>query len=101
VLRTVLEQLKDQGNVDVLETKNGIINEIANGVNEASSQFEATHLDCVVIGGGQAGLTMDGWLKALNISYVVFHKISGRQDIVQRDVSKSKRGVRQVRTDFF
>ena len=54
VLRTVLEQLKDQGNVDVLETKNGIINGIANGiangVNGASSQFEATHFDCVVIG---------------------------------------------------
>ncbi|KUJ21180.1 dimethylaniline monooxygenase (N-oxide forming) [Mollisia scopiformis] len=68
VLRTVLEQLKGQPDVDVLqpvtELKNGYVN----------GEGEKGHFDCVVIGGGLAGLSTGGRLKALGVSYVVLDK---------------------------
>jgi hypothetical protein len=66
-LRTILEQLKGQPNVDILNVVNGN-GKLANGHSEES------HFDCVVIGGGQAGLSQGGRLKALGISYVVLDK---------------------------
>jgi hypothetical protein len=66
-LRTILEQLKDQPNVDNLN--------IANGNEKLADGHRAeSHFDCVVIGGGQAGLSQGGRLKALGISYVVLDK---------------------------
>ena len=63
-LRSILEQLKGQPNVDILE--------VANGNGKASNGHgEESHFDCVVVGGGQAGLSQGGRLKALGISYVV------------------------------
>jgi monoamine oxidase len=59
--------LKGQPNVDVLDIVNGNA-KLTNGHSEES------HFDCVVIGGGQAGLSQGGRLKALGISYVVLDK---------------------------
>jgi hypothetical protein len=69
VLRTILEQLKFQGNVDVLESSTALSKlKLTNG------DHESTNFECVVIGGGQAGLSTGGRLKALGISYVVLDK---------------------------
>jgi hypothetical protein len=64
VMRTILERLKGEANVDVMEP----VGETQNG------QVEATHFDAIVIGGGQAGLSTAGRLKALGVSYVVLDK---------------------------
>jgi hypothetical protein len=69
-LRTILEQLKGQPNVDVLGSVNGTAR-LTNGTN---GHGEASHFDCIIIGGGQAGLSQGGRLKALGISYVVLDK---------------------------
>lgn len=66
-LRTVLEQLRGQPNVDVLNVVNGN-RKLTNG------QGDESHFDCIVIGGGQAGLSQGGRLKALGLSYVVVDK---------------------------
>jgi hypothetical protein len=65
MLRTILLQLKGQGNVDLLETNP-----------EGSSKINAQtdHFDCVVVGGGSAGLSMGGRLQALGLTYVVLDK---------------------------
>jgi hypothetical protein len=65
LLRTILEQLKEQGNVDVPEP-----------VQEESSNDDAQahHFDCVVVGGGQAGLSVGGRLQALGLSYAILDK---------------------------
>ena len=64
MLRTVLEQLKGQDNVDVLDADQEL------SMNTAGE----THFDCVVVGGGQAGLSLGGRLHALGLSYVVLEK---------------------------
>ncbi|KAE9368341.1 putative flavin-containing monooxygenase [Stipitochalara longipes BDJ] len=66
-LRSILEQLKGQPNVDILESTSGSA-KLTNGHSEES------HFDCIVIGGGQAGLSQGGRLKALGISYVILDK---------------------------
>jgi hypothetical protein len=64
LLRTFLEQLKGQGNVDVL-----------NPVKDAKPKSKTeTHFDCVVVGGGQAGLSIGSRLQALGLSYVILDK---------------------------
>jgi hypothetical protein len=65
-MRTILDNLKGQANVDHLARVDKI--KQSNGTDEKS------HFDCIVIGGGQAGLSMAGRLKALGISYVVLDK---------------------------
>ncbi|KAH7391256.1 dimethylaniline monooxygenase (N-oxide forming) [Cadophora sp. MPI-SDFR-AT-0126] len=67
VLRSILEQLKSAGDVDVLEPAFKM-NALTNG------HQEPTHYDCVIVGGGQAGLSTAGRMKALGISYVVLDK---------------------------
>jgi thioredoxin reductase len=67
LLRTILEQLKDQPNVDVLKSAK------TNG-NSMNGHADKTHFDCVVIGGGQAGLSASGRMQALGISYVIVDK---------------------------
>jgi hypothetical protein len=66
VMRTILEQLRGQSSVDELEP--------VSDTNKASDQGSVSHFDCVVIGGGQAGLSMGGRLKAMGIDYVVLDK---------------------------
>ncbi|KAJ5174146.1 uncharacterized protein N7482_000023 [Penicillium canariense] len=106
VMRTILEQLKGQGNVDILQqvTQGGHADGVegADGVNSATgdngtievnavnvtSELNGangiskvngvhtgdTHFDCVIVGGGQAGLSTGGRLKALGVSYVILEK---------------------------
>lgn len=70
VMRTILEQLKGQGNVDELDPVGDI--RVVNG--------HVTKFDCVVIGGGQAGLSLGGRLKALGLSCVVLDKYAAVGD---------------------
>jgi hypothetical protein len=65
-MRTILEQLKGQPNADCLTRAEAL--KLSNGFEEKS------RFDCVVIGGGQAGLSVAGRLKALGVSYVVVDK---------------------------
>ncbi|KIW95797.1 uncharacterized protein Z519_02861 [Cladophialophora bantiana CBS 173.52] len=97
IMRTVIGQLKDQPNVDKLDvvrqldgekltngtialtngittngaTPNGITTNgtIPNGTTSPNVDFQ-----CIIIGGGQAGLSVGGRLKALGVSYVVVDK---------------------------
>lgn len=114
MMRTILEQLKGQPNVDACEPvsqaserpsidgmngeaaipTNGIshsngersstVNGV-NGTNKGTNSISGTNtlnsidrhktdFDCVVVGGGQAGLSTGGRLKALGISYVILEK---------------------------
>jgi hypothetical protein len=82
MMTTVLERLIGQPNVDVLNpvdnTANGsnvhgplaTTNPIHRTIPEAPSQ----HFECVVVGGGQSGLSVGGSLKALGVSYVILEK---------------------------
>ena len=104
LLRTILEQLKGYGNVDVLSpqrdiangiahlTTSGAANAIAYGIKHETSNcilngatdsviYTSTQrihssqtFDCAVIGGGQAGLATGGHLKALGASYVILDR---------------------------
>lgn len=65
-LRTVLEQLKGQLNVDELEP--------AKEKSQTNGHAEPTHYDAIVIGGGMAGLSAGGRMKALGLSYVIVDK---------------------------
>jgi hypothetical protein len=100
ILRTILEGLKGEPSVDILEpieilaqktangaTTNGVAyvngkDKSANGANGVNSQHNGSsngsnrprHYGCVVIGGGQAGLSTGGRLQALGVSYVILEK---------------------------
>lgn len=63
VLRTILQNLDGQPDVDQLQPAGGLEDL------DASATF-----DCVVIGGGPAGLAMAGRLKAMGLSYVLIDK---------------------------
>ncbi|KAL5331434.1 hypothetical protein ACEPPN_000964 [Leptodophora sp. 'Broadleaf-Isolate-01'] len=69
VFRSILEQLKSENNVDVLEPTSKIVNGLTD------EHQELSHFDCVIIGGGMAGLSTAGRMKALGISYVVLDKM--------------------------
>ena len=104
VLRTILEQLKGYGDVDVLrpqheiasgtthhtikdaahitadgskyELSNCIISGTTDSVIDTPTQdvHSSQIYDCVIVGGGQAGLATGGRLQALGVSYVVLDK---------------------------
>lgn len=104
ILRTILEQLKSQPNVDVLEPvrphtitngHNGHANGTTNGANGANGtngingtngvngngthhnghhEGDDSQIHVVIIGGGQAGLAVGGRLKALGVPYVILEK---------------------------
>lgn len=75
VLRTILNQLKGQRNADVLEPlvhrsiSNG--HTVVNGDSATQGLHEQNEFQCVVAGGGQAGLSVGGRFKALGLSYVI------------------------------
>lgn len=71
LLRTILEQLKGQANVDTLEAQSDIANGIPNGI---KGNPEPRHFDCVIVGAGQAGLAIAGRLKALGLSYLILDR---------------------------
>lgn len=66
-----MEGLKEVGNVDVLEPvkENGAVIGKVNG-----NGSEEKRVECVVIGGGLAGLSTGGRLKALGIAYLILDK---------------------------
>ena len=94
LMRTIIGQLKGQPSVDKLDalaTSNGekLLNgssdhsngettngTVTNGTVQNGTSTPSQHVDfqCVVIGGGQAGLSVGGRLKALGVSYVVMDK---------------------------
>ena len=84
LLRTILEQLSGYGNVDELEPWRGLADGIVNGKpngtanrtsNDPSSGVNSiAKFDCVVVGGGQAGLATGGRLMALGVSYVILDR---------------------------
>ena len=86
-LRTLIEQLVGQGNVDVLEpvssrttTVNGVTNGAPNGKPKLpNGSSQRSDFECVVVGGGQAGLSVGGRLQALGVNYIILdmHKEVG------------------------
>lgn len=93
VLRTILEQLSNHGNVDSMETADILFNGNCAIENESYSigtsnrndslkglpngttaDQSPRHFDAVVIGGGQSGLSTGGRLQALGVSYVIIEK---------------------------
>lgn len=66
VIKSVLDQLKNAPHVDILQ-----LEEVRNmtGVNPASAP-EMQSVDCVIVGGGQAGLNTAGRCEALGITYL-------------------------------
>jgi hypothetical protein len=70
MLRTILIGLKGSGESSV----DFLVVEKASG--ESKEKQQQKHFDCVIVGGGQAGLSMAGRLKALGLSYVVLEKYS-------------------------
>lgn len=80
VLRTILEQLEGERNVDYLEPhgdrsikSNGVAHMTngSNGIQRTNGHSSKIDFDCVVVGAGQAGLSTGGRLQALGASYVV------------------------------
>lgn len=73
MLRTILQQIEGAGDVDQLAPalSNGAPEDLRNGpmTNGASQYF-----DCIVVGGGQAGLGVGGRLQALGLSYLIVDK---------------------------
>ena len=82
MLRTWLECYHDHGHPDVLEpvpttNGNGGVETHANGhTNGASNGVQAsgTDYDAIIVGGGQAGLSTAGRLKALGVSYLLLER---------------------------
>lgn len=74
MLRTILEQIEGAGDVDQLAPalSNGAPGNLKNGMmtNGTSPQY----FDCIVVGGGQAGLGVGGRLHALGVSYLIVDK---------------------------
>ena len=67
LLRTILDSLKGvEGSVDVLAP--------GGGVEEKDKFHGGQDFDCVIVGGGQTGLSIGGRLKALGVKYVVLEK---------------------------
>jgi hypothetical protein len=67
LLRTILDSLKGvEGSVDFLAP--------GGGVEEKDKFHGGQDFDCVIVGGGQTGLSIGGRLKALGVKYVVLEK---------------------------
>jgi len=100
MIRTILEQLDGYADVDTLNqaskstkfnggTQNGVTSGNHTGVQ---------HFDCIVVGGGQAGLGIGGRLQALDVSYLIVDRHpevgdswNSRYDSVKRKVSLLRR----------
>lgn len=66
-LRTILERLDGQPSVDELGVSGQLLDNNASAVNGTCDE---SHFGCVVVGAGQAGLSVAGRLKALGVSYI-------------------------------
>jgi hypothetical protein len=88
VLSTILEEIEGFGNPDVLEISASVCNKTptlsidnhANGGTETNGLVpngyisEETRFDCIIVGGGMAGLSLAGRLKALGVSAVILER---------------------------
>lgn len=74
MLRTWLECFAGLGHPDMLEpvstTTNGTANGISNGVVPAAEK----EYDAIIVGGGQAGLSLAGRLKAIGVSHLLLER---------------------------
>jgi cation diffusion facilitator CzcD-associated flavoprotein CzcO len=68
MLQTILEQLVGECDVDRLDPVSG-------DLKDTSGIIQDCEFDVVVVGAGQAGLSIAGRLKALGVSYVVLDKV--------------------------
>jgi hypothetical protein len=79
VLRTILEQFTGYPSADTLSPRTMSATE--NGGSESAESASAkTHYQCIVLGGGQAGLSTAGRLKALGVDYLVVEKYANIGD---------------------
>ncbi|OAL37634.1 hypothetical protein AYO20_03141 [Fonsecaea nubica] len=90
MIRTILDEVADYGNVDVLDPVVPHIKERDNGLSQ--------HVDALVIGGGQAGLGIGGRLHALNVSYLVVDKFDSVGDSWNTRYDSTKRHLPFYRT---
>jgi hypothetical protein len=93
VLRTILEQLVGHGDVDTLappkSLPNGLLAQprghgdvdnlappksLSEGLLAMPNHPDKPHFECLIVGGGQSGLSTAGRLKALGVSYLVVEK---------------------------
>jgi hypothetical protein len=97
MIRTVLDEITDYGNVDVLDpvAPSEAIEGTANSITE-KVDGDIQHFDAIVVGGGQAGLGIGGRLQALNVSYLVVDKFGtvgdswdSRYDSTKRELARS------------
>lgn len=87
LMKTILDQLPGHGNVDdlrPLSTSNGAGVELNGSSKEVktglqidiiSGAKEEELFQCIIIGGGQAGLSIGGRLQALGVKYVILEKL--------------------------
>lgn len=88
MFRTILEQLDGQPNVDYLapigsSSHTTCPGPVTNGVDHTATNRAQGNLtsgtnpfyDCIIVGGGQSGLSVAGRLKALGVSYLVIDKM--------------------------
>ncbi|KAK2805589.1 hypothetical protein FQN50_006104 [Emmonsiellopsis sp. PD_5] len=71
LLRTLLEQIEQQPNVDAPKPRPLLANYELDQGNEIPS---LPHFDCVVVGAGHAGLSTAGRLQSLDVSYLLIEK---------------------------
>jgi cation diffusion facilitator CzcD-associated flavoprotein CzcO len=88
ILTTILEEVSAFGNPDVLEISGSVSNGVSdleigdhrngtsdtNGLVPNGHTSELTQFDCVIVGGGMAGLSVAGRLKALGVSAVTLER---------------------------
>lgn len=70
IVKSVLDQIKYAPNVDTLKPSNTLCTENNACLSSLSSQY----FDCVIVGGGQAGLSTAGYCQALGLSYIIIEK---------------------------
>jgi cation diffusion facilitator CzcD-associated flavoprotein CzcO len=75
IISTMLEQVPDFGNVDVLESQPMLPSD-GSGANGHISECTPHRYDTVVVGAGPAGLSTCGRLKALGVSCIALEKYS-------------------------
>lgn len=81
MLRTVLEQLSGEADVDkgLYRSQSQLINGRPDNETDQPHK-EQPHFDCVIVGGGQSGLSTAGRLQSLGVSYVVLEKYNNIGD---------------------
>jgi len=82
MLRTWLENFQGHGHPDILEPANGIPDDLvkghangnANGIVNGHTNDDLVEYDAVIVGGGQAGLSTAGRMKALGLRYILLEQ---------------------------